>query len=41
VHVDESLAPHFHFSTVLWLSDGGGADFGGGELSLSYRRRAL
>lgn len=36
-HCDESLAPHFHFSTVLWLSAHGDA-FTGGEISFLNNR---
>jgi hypothetical protein len=36
-HCDESLAPHFHFSTIVWLSDYR-SDFSGGELSFLYNR---
>ena len=36
-HCDESLAPHFHFSTVLWLNDMG-ASFDGGELAFLHNR---
>ena len=34
-HVDEALAPHFHFSTILWLSRQG-EDFEGGELAFMH-----
>ena len=36
-HCDESLAPHFHFSTVLWLNEAG-RDFDGGELAFLHNR---
>ena len=36
-HCDEALAPHFHFSTIVWLS-AFGDDFGGGELAYLHNR---
>lgn len=36
-HCDEALAPHFHFSTIIWLS-AHGKDFSGGELTLLHNR---
>lgn len=36
-HCDESLAPHFHFSSIVWLNEHG-ADFGGGELEFLHNR---
>ena len=34
-HCDEALAEHFHFSTILWLSEQG-EDFDGGELAFLH-----
>ena len=36
-HVDESLSPFFHFSSVVWLSEQG-RDFDGGELVFLHNR---
>ena len=36
-HCDESLAPHFHFTSIVWLSSHG-TDFTGGELAFLYNQ---
>ena len=37
-HVDKANVPEYDVSAVLYLSDGGGVDFDGGEVSLFYSR---
>ena len=38
-HVDRDTKEHFHYSALLYLDDGSGQDFAGGELVFAGRRR--